>query len=218
MKPFIILLSAALTLFIFINTSISQVTDIDNNVYNSVIIGNSEWTNQNLNVSHYRNGDPIPHVQDKEEWKNLTTGAWCYYNNDSALGTIYGKLYNFYAVNDPRGLAPEGWHIPSDSEWTQTENFLGEYLIAAGKIKALTFWEYPNKGATNETNFSALPSGLRYDTGEFNFINEFCYFWTSAVFDSNTAFARLLSYKNTVIFRFSNYMKDGYAVRCIKNY
>jgi uncharacterized protein (TIGR02145 family) len=218
MKSLLIFITVSFTLFIKVDSTISQVTDIDNNVYKTVIIGGNEWTSENLNVSHYRNGDVIPQVQDKEEWKNLTTGAWCYYNNDSTMGTIYGKLYNFYALNDKRGRAPEGWHIPTDSEWTQAENFLGEYFIAGGKMKSLTLWESPNKGATNEIDFAALPSGLRYDNGEFNFLNEFCYFWSSTEFDSNTALARLMSYKNTVIFRFNNYMKDGYAVRCVKNY
>ncbi|MBK9465523.1 MAG: fibrobacter succinogenes major paralogous domain-containing protein [Chitinophagaceae bacterium] len=87
----------------------------------TIVIGTQQWMNNNLDVAFYRNGDPIPQVTDPTAWAGLTTGAWCYYNNDSTLGNKYGKLYNWYAVNDPRGLAPQGWHIPSDAEWTALE-------------------------------------------------------------------------------------------------
>ena len=93
------------------------MTDKDGNTYKTIKIGKQKWMAENLNVSSYRNGDPIPQVQDKDEWAKLTTGAWCYYENDVENGKIYGKLYNWYAVNEPRGLAPEGWHISNDDEW-----------------------------------------------------------------------------------------------------
>ena len=159
----VIILFFAITIIISFNVNIakSQVTDIDGNIYKTVTIGNLEWTSENLNVSCYRNGDVIPQVQDKEEWKNLSSGAWCYYQNDSAKGGTFGKLYNWFAINDPRGLAPEGWHIPSDSEWAQTVDFVGGYLVAGAKFKSTELFKSPNKGATNETGFTAIPSGIR---------------------------------------------------------
>ncbi len=102
-----------------------ELVDFDGNIYKTVKIGDQVWMAENLGVSRYRNGDPIPEVQDPEKWKSLKTGAWCYYKNDEEYGEIYGKLYNWHAVNDPRGLAPEGWHVPSDKEWMKLERYLG---------------------------------------------------------------------------------------------
>ncbi|MCX6158416.1 MAG: fibrobacter succinogenes major paralogous domain-containing protein [Ignavibacteriae bacterium] len=211
-------LAMLLMLFCSFAVTNAQIMDIESKTYKTVIINNLEWTAENLNVEHYRNGDLIPQVKDKEEWSKLTTGAWCYYDNDTNNGMVYGKIYNWYAVNDPRGLSPEGWHIATDSEWDGLIKYLGDYLEAGGKIKANDLWESPNKGATNESGFTALPSGLRYDVGEFNFSRVFAYFWTSSESDNETAWAHLISYKNTVVFRFNGYKKDGYAVRCVKDY
>src|SRR5690606_33259564 len=117
--------------------------------------------------------DVIPQVTDPTIWGNLTTGAWCYYNNDPANEIIYGKLYNWYAVNDPRGLAPVGWHIPSDSEWTILTDYLGGFEVAGGKMKetGTTHWANPNIGADNSSGFTGLPGGYRaYNSAEFNTI------------------------------------------------
>ena len=100
-------------------------------------IGNQIWMTKNLNTSQYKNGDPIPQVQDQTQWQNLTTGAWCYYENNTANGRIYGKLYNWYAVNDSRGLAPEGWHIPTIGEFNTLSEFLGGVNVAGGKMKEM---------------------------------------------------------------------------------
>ena len=128
---------------------------------NEVAIGSQIWTNKNLDVTTYRNGDPIPEVTDPAEWGNLTTGAWCYYNNDPANGAIYGKLYNWYAVNDPRGLAPQGWHVPSISEWeTLATSVGGSEDVLNNKLKAISSYWSPNTG-NNITGFSALPAGYR---------------------------------------------------------
>jgi uncharacterized protein (TIGR02145 family) len=128
--------------------------------YASVTIGTQVWMRKNLHVSRYRNGDWIPQVKDSAMWATLTTGAWCWYNNDSATGAVYGRLYNWYAINDPRGLAPAGWHIPSDSEWLATSTFLDtDARNAGGKMKetGTTHWLDPNVGATNSRRFTALP-------------------------------------------------------------
>ena len=122
---------------------------------------------KNLDVDRYRNGDPIPKVTDPTAWVALTTGAYCYYNNDSATyAATYGKLYNWYAVNDPRGLAPAGWHIPSDAEWATIETCLGGASVAGGEMKetGTIHWQSPNTGATNSSGFTGLPGGYRnYD-------------------------------------------------------
>jgi uncharacterized protein (TIGR02145 family) len=131
-----------------------------------ITIGTQHWMKKNLDVTTYRNGDIIPQVTDSTAWIKLTTGAWCYYNNDPANGAIYGKLYNWYAVNDARGLAPQGWHIPTSAEWNTLSTFLGG--SAGGKMKTTgTSWTTPNTGATNESGFSALPGGLRSINGGF---------------------------------------------------
>ncbi len=135
---------------------------------------------ENLNADHYRNGDPIPHVKDGEAWGGLTTGAWCYPRNDMKYGASYGRLYNWHAVNDPRGLAPEGWHVPGDNEWQELEMYLGMHRAlldntgwrgndTGGKLKkkGTAHWKTPNAGATNESGFSAVPGGTAMWTGHF---------------------------------------------------
>src|SRR4030095_5656585 len=107
-------------------------SDVVTGKYPVVLIGTQKWMATNLSVSHYRNGDKIPQVKDSAQWAKLTTGAWCWYNNDSATGAVYGKLYNWFAIHDPRGLAPAGWHVPSDSEWYVVSNFLGANAHNAG--------------------------------------------------------------------------------------
>ena len=114
------------------NNDANSLTDADGNVYQTVTISNQTWMKSNLNVSHYRNGDVIPQITDSSQWANLTTGAWCYYKNDDANGPVYGKMYNWYAVNDPRGLAPVGYHIPNNLEWSNLTTFLGGESIAGG--------------------------------------------------------------------------------------
>jgi uncharacterized protein (TIGR02145 family) len=143
------------------NNIVFQVRAADNE-FETVKIGKQEWTIKNLNVSKYRNGDIIPEVKDPIEWASLTIGAWCYYNNDPKNGSIYGKLYNGFAVNDPRGLAPEGYHIPTEAEWEELIDFLGGGIIAAGKLKSTkNLWSSPNRNATNQSRFTALPGGHR---------------------------------------------------------
>ncbi|MCX6161104.1 MAG: fibrobacter succinogenes major paralogous domain-containing protein [Ignavibacteriae bacterium] len=204
-----------LSAFGFIKSE-AQVTDKDGNVYKTVTIGTQEWTSENLNVEHYRNGDLIPQVQNKKEWLNLTTGAWCYYNNDSANGKTYGKLYNWFAVNDSRGLAPEGWHIPSDTEWTILTDFLGGAV--GGKLKATTLWQSPNTEATNESGFTGLPGGGRGSNGRFDFIGKFCFFWSASEDVNGTKWNRNLRYNRSDVGRDGgNYEKDGLSVRCVRD-
>ena len=181
-------------------------------------IGSQEWTAENLNVEHYRNGDVIPQVQDVNEWAKLTTGAWCYYDNDSENGKTYGKLYNWYAVNNKRGLAPKGWHIPTDAEWTTLTDYLGGERVVGGKLKATTLWDTPNKGATNSSSFTAFPGGsLDHADGSYYDVGEYGFFWSASAYDDNGAWARVLNYDDSAVNRNLYYKGAGFSVRCVRN-
>jgi len=174
--------------------------------------------NKNLDVSTYRNGDPIPEVTDTAQWANLTTGAWCYYNNDPANGPIYGKLYNWYAVNDPRGLAPLGWHIPTDAEWTILSNCLGGESVAGGKMKSTIGWNSPNTGATNSSGFAGLPGGYCGGDGKFYKVGLNGVWWSSSELDITYASHRFLYYLNASVGIYDDGVKSsGFSIRCIKN-
>ena len=156
---------------------------------NEIKIGTQTWTSKNLDVESYRNGDEIPQVKDKEEWANLTTGAWCYYKNKTAKGTTYGKLYNWFAVNDPRGLAPKGYHIPSDAEWTILTDNLGGEEEAGTKMKSTSDWDEDGNG-TNTSGFAGLPGGFRSNNGDFDIVGWRGYWWSSSEYDTDLAWSR----------------------------
>ena len=183
----------------------------------TVTIGGQVWMQKNLNVSKYRNGDDIPQVQDPTAWAALTTGAWCYYENNTANGTVYGILYNWYAVNDPRGLAPTGYHVPSDGEWTTLTNFLGGESVAGGKMKATTLWNSPNTGATNSSCFTGLPGGLRTNDGAFGTIGSLGSWWSSSQLDATIAWHRDLDYINSFVGRYDSGKQNGFSVRCVRD-
>jgi uncharacterized protein (TIGR02145 family) len=184
--------------------------------YESVTIGTQFWMLKNIEVFCYRNGDSIPHVTDPLVWENLRTGAWSYYNNSDSTGKIYGKLYNWHAVNDPRGLAPEGLHVPSDSEWTVLTDFLGGENIAGGKMKeeGTLHWIEPNYKATNESGFTALPGGWYYTSID---IGGYGNWWSSSESDSASAWRRFLFYDHNFIHRYKNVKERGCSIRCIKD-
>lgn len=181
-------------------------------------ICNQVWMVRNLEVTAYKNGDPIPHVTDPSDWAALTTGAWCYYDYDAPSGVIYGKLYNWYAINDPRGLAPTGWHVPDDTEWITLADCLGGELIAGGKMKeaGLAHWWEPNVEATNSSGFTGLPGGLRYDAGPSN-INGFAFFWSSTERSATEAGARWLGFGNADLLGGGFNKVYGLSVRCIRD-
>ena len=185
----------------------------------AVTICNQIWATKNLDVTTYRNGDAIPQVTDPTQWANLSTGAWCYYNNDPANGPIYGKLYNWYAVNDVRGLAPQGWHVPSDSEWVSLETCLGGANIAGGKLKeaGTQHWANPNNSATNFSSFTGLPGGYINDLNIFGGISYVGYFWTKTDSSANYATAHYLFYFDSDVSR-NNFTKNhGFSVRCLRD-
>jgi uncharacterized protein (TIGR02145 family) len=184
------------------------------------------WTTLNLEVSTYRNGDVIPQVTDQATWFSLSTGAWCWYNNDSATyAATYGKLYNWYAVNDPRGLAPIGWHIPTNSEWSILINCLGGQSIAGCRMKfpGSNLWSQPsilgnNNNSTNISGFSAVESKGRGSFGQWNVdTNDGAYFWSSSFVDAANAYYFNLVYYNCGINKLSNRKYYGLSVRCIKD-
>jgi len=163
-----------------------------------VTIGTQDWTVCNLDVTTYSNGDPIPEVTDAATWNALTTGAWCYYNNDPLNGPKYGKLYNGYAVNDPRGLAPVGYHIPTNAEWTTLTTYLGGTSVAGGAMKetGVCHWNAPNTGATNSSGFTALPGGCRGDFGLFIYLGTNGDWWSSTQDGLGFNYIRYISYLN----------------------
>ena len=180
-------------------------------------IGTQNWMTNNLNTEYYRNGDSIPQVTDPTKWESLTTGAWCYYNNDPVNGETYGKLYNWYAVNDPRGLAPKGWHIPTDEEWATLATTLGGEGIAGGKLKKATGWTLPNSGANEKTGFAGLPGGGRDISGEFISFGNSGYWWSAKEYSSLDAWFRGLNYGDGALIMDFSVKADGFSVRCIKD-
>lgn len=193
----------------------------DSNTFSSIQVCNQIWIAKNLDIDHYRNGDPIPQVSDPIQWQSLTTGAWCYWNNDPSTENIYGKLYNWYAVHDSRILAPFGWHVPSDSEFTELSICFGGDSIAGGKLKESGYlhWLIPNTGATNTSNFTALPNGWRVGSGDFSTISTNCLLWSSteSQSDSTKASYRYMSYLEMFFLKYDFSKNDGLSVRCIKD-
>ena len=188
--------------------------------YTSIVLGNGqEWMAENLRTTTYANGDPIPNVTDANQWENLTTGAWAHYNNDSQYENPYGKLYNWYTVNDPRNVCPTGWHVPTDAEWTVLIDYLGGESVAGGKMKSTgtQYWLYPNTDATNESGFSGLPGGFRNGNGTFLGIGDFGYWWSSTEDGTYFAWDRALDYSSGGVSRGNVYKESGFSVRCLRD-
>ncbi len=186
----------------------------------TITIGAQNWCTKNLDVSTYRNGDTIPQVQDATQWSDLKTGAWCYYENQTKNGSFYGKLYNWYAVKDARGLAPKGYHIPSDAEWTNLTDYLGGENEAGSKMKSTVGWNenIPNSfNGTNSSGFTGLPGGYRTNDGTFSDIGNNGSWWSSTQAITYIAWFRNLSYTYGFVFRSSYYEKNGFSVRCLED-
>jgi uncharacterized protein (TIGR02145 family) len=195
------------------------ITDIDGNVYETVVIGNQTWMKSNLNVSKYQDGTLIPQSLNAKDWQTASTnntGAWCYYDYDSSNEKVYGKLYNWYAVRDARGLAPAGYQIPTDEQWSTLTTFIGS--VAGGKMKETdtSNWTSPNSEATNSTGFTGLPGGICISNGDFHFIGDYGYWWSATIIDATTAWNRSLGYNSVTACRSYDDKNYGFAVRCIK--
>ena len=170
----------------------------------TITIGTQVWMTKNLDVATFRNGDPIPQAKTNEEWEKAGENkqpAWCYYENDPANGAKYGKLYNWYAVNDSRGLAPVGYHIPSDEEWTKLTDFLGGEGVAG----------------SNTSAFSGLPGGLRYFNGTFGSVGSLGTWWSSTEFLPSFAWSRFLNYYDGLVYGFDYGKSVGMSVRCLRD-
>ncbi|MFM8977150.1 MAG: fibrobacter succinogenes major paralogous domain-containing protein, partial [Bacteroidota bacterium] len=202
-------------------------TDVDNNSSNTVQIGTQCWTQSNLKVSKYRNGDNIPTGLTNTSWQTTTSGAYAIYNNDPVIDGLYGKLYNHYAVTDGRGLCPTGWHVPSDAEWTTLENQLGGSSVAGGALKSTATqptsggWEPPVSNeivATNTSGFTALPGGLRDHDGDFIGLTYVGYWWSSSVSSGSDAWYRYLGYDSSYVYRgYGLTRAHGFSVRCCRD-
>lgn len=168
-----------------------------------VKIGSQVWAKKNLKVTTFRNGEPIPVVQDQNEWSEMSTAAMCFTPEGEAL-------YNWYAVNDPRGLAPEGWHVPTDAEWQQLVDFLGGDMLAGKAMKAKKF------GDDNSSEFKALLGGYREPIGSFNSVGSYAYFWSSSPIGSY-AWSRVLYSGYDSVFRNYSGRRFGFSVRCVRD-
>lgn len=196
------------------------VTDIDGNVYHSVTIGTQVWMVENLKVTKYRNGDPIPNVTPPTTWGALTTGAYCWYNNDAVANkATNGALYNWYAVADSRNIAPTGWHVPTDTEWITLTTYLSGDAVAGGKLKetGIINWQSPNNEATNSSGFTALPGGGRGSILGFLSVGSIGNWWTSSESTSPGAMGRGIFNRYPILSRFTAVLADGLSVRCIKD-
>jgi uncharacterized protein (TIGR02145 family) len=207
------------------------VTDIDGNTYRTIKIGNKVWMAENLKVTHYRNGDGIRHLSERDSWKSTNSGAYCFYDNAVGNGRIYGALYNWHAVGDSRGLAPKGWHVATDSDWKELEMYLGMWSSEANdtglrgtneanklKESGTLHWKSPNSEATNDLGFSVLPGGDRsFKSGIFSNLGSYGYFWTGSEGASDRAWDRKFYYRGTDISRGNNLKRLGYSIRCVKN-
>ncbi|MFN9381522.1 MAG: fibrobacter succinogenes major paralogous domain-containing protein, partial [Bacteroidota bacterium] len=191
------------------------VLDTIGNQYTTITINGKEWFKENLKTTKYANGDSIENVPTAGDWGLRTSGAWAYYNNDLNNDSSLGKLYNWYAVTDVKGLCPTGWHVATDADWTSLTANYGTDANAGNELKATTLWTAPNSN-TNSSNFGALPGGGR---GGLNFgdLNNKGFWWTSTLFDASNSYARRLEYNTDTVIRYTESNKYGFSVRCVKN-
>ncbi len=207
------------------------VTDIDGNVYAVIEMNEMEWMAENLRVTHYNNGDPIPNVTDPGDWSQLSTGAYVVYANDGSHADTFGKLYNWYAVDDDRGLCPAGWRVPADDEFEDLRLYLDPSAVgndnnAGGKLKATGtlgdnggLWTPPNTAAIDAYGFSALPGGGRFQGGGFAGMHDLAWFWSATPTPSDVlqrAWIWYMSYNTDTFYRNNYHRREGYAVRCVR--
>jgi uncharacterized protein (TIGR02145 family) len=196
------------------------VTDIDGNVYHTVTIGTQVWMVENLKTTKYDNGEQIQIGTDDSSWGGLTSGAYCWIGSNIANKDEYGAIYNWFAVIDPRNLAPTGWHVATDADWTTLTTYLGGESVAGGKLKeaGLTHWTTPNTGATNQFGFTALPAGDRDYVAGFYDLGTRGGWWTSTIYNVSFAYSRMVGNDYSYIGRVNTYyQEEGLSVRCVKD-
>jgi len=215
-------LSFLLHSFLFCQTPIAGngIMDIDGNNYNSVIYPNGqEWMTENLKTGRFSNGDEITYSEQSLDWQTLNAAAYSYYNHDESSKNIFGNLYNWFTTIDERNVCPSGWHVPTDNEWTALTDVYGGNGVAGGKMKVedTLLWQAPNLGATNESLFSALPAGCRYDGGNFSNIEKYSYWWTSTQLDNQFCWYRSAFYNSDNLVKNYTTKTTGFSIRCVKN-
>ena len=214
-------------------TEFGVVADIDSNLYKTIKIGSQIWMTENLKVTRYRNGEPIELVSDSAKWKSFNGPAYCYFQNDSSNFHFLGKLYNWFAIDNFKGICPAGWHVPKDSEWKKLEKFLGmpvaeldEYEARGvetnigNKLKSAdkNLWNHPSDfSELNTSGFTAFPAGYRNENGQFNGLNEIAMWWTASDFSGEYAWIRSIYFDNTGIDGVNLDKHNGLSVRCIKD-
>lgn len=204
----------------FTTDEVTTVTDIDGNTYDIVEIGDQVWIAENLKTTKFNDGTDIPNVTGTDDWIDLSSPGFCWYNNDeTTYGDTYGALYNYYAVTDPKGLCPTGYHVASDSEWATLITYVGGEAVAGGKLKeeGTTHWTDPNTGATDEYSFTALPSGRRNNDGNFFYIMTNGRWWSSTQYDNIDAWTRGMAFDDAAVDRDSRQKTYGLSVRCVKD-
>ena len=198
-------------------TTLIPITDVEGNSYNIASIGDQTWMAENLKTTKFNDNSEIPNVLDDGEWYNLLTPAYAWYNHDpTTYKNPYGALYNWYAANSNK-LCPLGWHVPSDNEWIVLINYLGESVANKLKETGTLHWVSPNAGATNESSFSGLPGGWRFNGGGFSGLNYYGRYWSSTEFSSSQAYVRLLDYGNQDFYRINDNKVTGFSIRCLKD-
>jgi uncharacterized protein (TIGR02145 family) len=197
----------------------SLVYDICGNVYHIVTIGTQDWLDENLKTTKYQTGDPIEEVTDSIQWSRSGIGAYCFFRNDSTNSDLYGPLYNWYAVNDSRNIAPAGWHVASDEDWRTLIDHLGGDSTSGGKLKerGTNHWYSPNSGATNVNGFTALPGGYRYSNGEFRDFKSYGAWWSSTGINGSLAWRIGMMYNSGSVNRATRGLRLGFSVRCVRD-
>lgn len=192
-----------------------SIYDSEGNKYRTIQIGTQTWTAENLRSTRLNDDTDIPFVPDNYQWAALTTPGYCWFNNDS-VG--YGAIYNWYTVGTGK-ICPEGWHVPSDDEWTVLTDYLGGKSVAGGKLKEVgtSHWLNPNSGATNESGFTGLPTGYRNYSGGFNSISNYGFWWSSTEWSTTGAWYRDVYYGYTSVDRSNSSKKSGTTIRCLKD-
>ena len=197
----------------------NTIRDVDGNTYHTVTIGTQVWMSDNLRTTHYRDSSAISKVEDNSAWSNLTSGAYCSYENSADNAGTYGFLYNWYAGIDSRNICPIGWHIPTDSEWQTLVDYLGGNNTAGDKLKetGTAHWVSPNTDATNESGFNGLPGGYRHNLGGFSNIGYYGFFLSATEDQASYGWYRFIRSSSGIVARSSNIKGFGASVRCIKD-
>jgi uncharacterized protein (TIGR02145 family) len=201
-----------------------SMVDQDGNEYKTVVIGEQEWMAENLKASSYRNGDEIQTNLTDSLWNSTTQGAWCYYDDNENNECPFGKLYNWYAAVDSRGICPVGWHVPSDEDWSALVDSLGNFSTVGVKLKTTGtledgtgLWRSPNQNANNSTGFSGLPGGFRNSINNWGAKDGYGYYWSASLNEEGNPLYRYLSFNNFLVYRYYSAVNTGFSVRCVRD-